>query len=101
MARKTCFLVMPFREKPTGLKTGKGPEKVDFDRLFHLALEPALDALGYDVDRADQDTGSLIIKEMIERLAYADLVAPICRSPTAMFITRLEFGMRVGIAAVS
>jgi tetratricopeptide (TPR) repeat protein len=74
MARKTCFLVMPFREKPTGLKTDKGPEKVDFDRLFRLALEPALDALGYDVDRADQDTGSLIIKEMIERLAYADLV---------------------------
>ena len=74
MARKTCFLVMPFREKPTGLKADKGPEKVDFDRLFRLALEPALDALGYDVDRADQDTGSLIIKEMIERLAYADLV---------------------------
>ena len=74
MAQKTCFLVMPFREKPTGLKANKGPEKVDFDRLFRMALEPALNALGYDVDRADQDTGSLIIKEMIERLAYADLI---------------------------
>jgi hypothetical protein len=74
MARKTCFLVMPFREKATGLKINEGPEKVDFDRLFRLAFEPALDTLGYDVDRADQDTGSLIIKEMIERLAYADLI---------------------------
>ena len=74
MARKTCFLVMPFREKPTDLKADEGPEKVDFDRLFRRALEPALDDLGYDVERADQDTGSLIIKEMIERLAYADLV---------------------------
>jgi hypothetical protein len=38
MARKTCFLVMPFRQKPTGLKADKGPEIVDFDRLFRLAL---------------------------------------------------------------
>lgn len=65
---------MPFREKPTGLKADEGPEKVDFDRLFRLAFDPALNELGYDVDRADQDTGSLIIKDMIERLAYADLI---------------------------
>jgi len=74
MARKTCFLVMPFRVKPTGLEPGEGPETVDFDRLFRLALEPALHELGYDVERADQDAGALIIKEMIERLAYSDLV---------------------------
>ena len=74
MARKTCFLVMPFRVKPTGLKADQGPGMVDFDRLFRLALEPALHELGYEVERADQDAGSLIIKEMIERLAYSDLV---------------------------
>ncbi len=74
MARKTCFLVMPFRVKPTGLKADQGPGTVDFDRLFRLALEPALHELGYEVERADQDAGSLIIKEMIERLAYSDLV---------------------------
>jgi tetratricopeptide (TPR) repeat protein len=74
MARKSCFLVMPFRQKPTGLSADKGPAIVDFDRLFHLALEPALHELGYDVERADQDAGALIIKEMIERLAYSDLV---------------------------
>ena len=74
MARKTCFLVMPFRVKPTGLEPGTGPETVDFDRLFRLALEPALNELGYDVERADQDAGALIIKEMIERLAFSDLV---------------------------
>ncbi|MGI9643788.1 MAG: TRAFs-binding domain-containing protein [Ilumatobacteraceae bacterium] len=73
-ARKTCFLVMPFRVKPTGLEVGTGPESVDFDRLFQLAIEPALNELGYDIDRADQDAGALIIKEMIERIAYSDLV---------------------------
>ena len=65
---------MPFRVKPTGLKAGNGPETVNFDRLFQHALEPALQELGYDVERADQDSGALIIKEMIERLAYSDLV---------------------------
>ena len=74
MASKTCFLVMPFRTKPTGLAPGAGPETVDFDRLFRLALEPALSELGYVVERADLDAGALIIKEMIERLAYSDLV---------------------------
>jgi len=65
---------MPFRTKPTGLKPDQGPETVDFDRLFSVILEPALNELGYDVKRADQDAGALIIKEMIERLAYSDLV---------------------------
>ena len=65
---------MPFRTKPTGLKPDQGPETVDFDRLFSVILEPALNELGYDVERADQDAGALIIKEMIERLAYSDLV---------------------------
>ena len=74
MARQTCFLVMPFRIKPTGLTADKGPETVDFDRLFRLVLEPTLNKLGYDVERADGDTGSLIVNEMIERLAYSDLV---------------------------
>lgn len=74
MAGKTCFLVMPFGVKPSGLEPGKGPQTVDFDRLYQLILEPVLTDLGYEVERADQDVGSLIIKEMIERLAYSDLV---------------------------
>lgn len=73
-ARKTCFLVMPFSTKPTGLKPGTGPETINFDRLYSEIFEPVLNELGYDVERADQDDGALIIKQMIERLAYSDLV---------------------------
>lgn len=40
MARKTCFLVMPFHKKLTGLTADKGPEKVDFDRLFREPSNP-------------------------------------------------------------
>jgi MAP3K TRAFs-binding domain len=47
---------------------------VDFDRLWDLAIRPALDSLGYDPVRADQDLGALIIQELIERLAISDLV---------------------------
>ncbi len=74
MARKICFMVMPFSTKKTGLTPDRGPTEVDFDALWELALEPALNALGYTPVRADQDVGALIIVDMIARLAYSDLV---------------------------
>ena len=74
MSRQTCFVVMPFGAKSTGVASGKGPLTVDFDALWSGAIEPALTTLGYDPIRADLDAGSLIIHEMIQRLAYADLV---------------------------
>lgn len=67
-----CFMVMPYGKKPN--QSGKGPAVVDFDALWEKALRPLIQELGYEAIRADQDLGALIILEMIERLAVADLV---------------------------
>lgn len=73
-AKAICFMIMPFSTKKTGLKPGQGPETVDFDALWTKALAPAIEDAGYAPVRADQDAGALIIVEMLERLAYSDLV---------------------------
>jgi tetratricopeptide (TPR) repeat protein len=68
-------MVMPFGTKPTQQREGStAPPSVNFDRLWQAAIRPALEDLGYDPVRADQDLGALIIHEMIERLAVSDLV---------------------------
>jgi len=70
-----CFMVMPFQTKCVTARTGsEAPGKVDFDALWDRALAPAIEELGYIPRRADQDPGGLIIRDMLERLAYADLV---------------------------
>lgn len=73
MPRQICFVVMPFRVKATGMPA-PAPLEVDFDALWEKALRPAIEELGYQPVRADQDLGALIIKEMLERLYFADLV---------------------------
>lgn len=72
--RQVCFMVMPFGKKDTGVAGAAGPAQVNFDTLWRKALSPVLDKLGYTAVRADQDTGSLILLEMLERLTLADLV---------------------------
>jgi hypothetical protein len=75
MAKPICFMVMPFSTKSTGLgPDDEGPQQVDFDALWEKALSPAIESCGYTPVRADQDTGALIVVEMIERLAMSDLV---------------------------
>jgi len=72
--RPVCFMVMPYKRKPvTGAAPG-APAEVDFDMLWERALRPAIEQLGYLPVRADSDPGSLIVNDMIERLAFADLV---------------------------
>jgi|GEM_PF-884716 len=66
-----CFMIMPFGKKSTGIQS---PAIVDFDALWSKAIKPALIALGYRPVRADQDTDSLIIHQMLERLYYSDVV---------------------------
>jgi hypothetical protein len=75
MPRPICFMIMPYDVKPS-LKpaSAAGPDKIDFNRLWAAAFEPAIRDMGYDPVRADQDVGAAIIKEMIERLAISDLV---------------------------
>ncbi len=70
--RPVCFMVMPFGEKAT--RTPNAPDKVDFTHLWHAALKPAIEACDYKAVRADEDMGTVIIKDMIERLVASDLI---------------------------
>lgn len=72
--RPVCFMVMPYGIKKTDATPGQGPAEINFDALWDRALRPAIEALGYDPVRADQDIGALIIHEMLERLYFSDLV---------------------------
>jgi hypothetical protein len=78
-----AFMVMPFNEKPTGSTRADVPAKVDFDALWAEVHKPVLDDRGYTAVRADADTGALIIQQMIQRLALADLVIADITLPNA------------------
>ncbi|MEJ8853505.1 TRAFs-binding domain-containing protein [Variovorax robiniae] len=69
-----CFMVMPYGKKATLAEPGKGPAEIDFNALWDNAYVPVIEALGYQPVRADQDTGAMIITQMLERLFFADLV---------------------------
>lgn len=74
MPKPICFTIMPYGQKPTQAESGKGPAQIDFNALWDHAYVPTIKALGYEPVRADQDTGALIITQMLERLYFADLV---------------------------
>ena len=68
-------MVMRFRKRLVEGHEGMGaPTELDCDALWDRAFRPALEALGFLPIRADADTGSVIVQDMLERLAYADLV---------------------------
>lgn len=69
-----CFMIMPYGRKPTQAEAGRGPVEIDFNALWDRGYVPIIKALGYEPVRADQDTGGLIVSEMLERLYFADLV---------------------------
>src|SRR5215467_2658471 len=72
--RPLCFMIMPYGRKPTQAEAGHGPAEIDFNALWDRAYVPVIQALGYQPVRADQDTGALVITQMLERLYFADLV---------------------------
>jgi hypothetical protein len=74
MYKPLCFMVMPYGRKATQAEAGKGPGEIDFNALWDRAFVPVITGLGYEPVRADQDTGALIITQMLERLYFADLV---------------------------
>ncbi len=74
MPQRFCFMIMPFGKKPTQAEAGKGVAEIDFNALWDRAYTPVIKALGYEPVRADQDTGALIINQMMQRLYFADLV---------------------------
>lgn len=73
MVKPVCFMVMPYRTRDTGAAP-PAPAHVDFDALWEKAFLPLIDELGYQPVRADEDLGALIIKDMLERLYFSDLV---------------------------
>jgi len=68
--RPLVFIAMPF-----GVKFASDvADKVDFDRIYELALKPALAAFDVDYVRADEEpAGGIIHAKMFERLLFADL----------------------------
>ena len=72
--RPVAFMVMPFRKRPVQNAPEGGPKEVDFDALWDRAFRPVLEQSGYLAVRADFEAGAVIIKDMLERLAFADLV---------------------------
>jgi MAP3K TRAFs-binding domain len=83
MLEPIAFVVMPFDKKATGQTESGVPVEVDFDALWQRVYFPVLTRLGYQAVRADRDVGALIISEMIQRLALADLVVADVTLPNA------------------
>ena len=73
-AKPLCFMIMPFGRKATQAVAGRGPAEIDFNALWDHGYVPVINELGYEAVRADQDTGALIIEQMLQRLYFADLV---------------------------
>lgn len=69
-----CFMIMPFGRKASHAEAGRGPAEIDFNALWDSGYVPVIRELGYEPLRADQDTGGMIISQMLERLYFADLV---------------------------
>jgi hypothetical protein len=67
-------MIMPYGRKPTQAEPGRGPAEIDFNALWDRGYVPVIKELGYEPVRADQNTGSLIVGQMLERLYFADLV---------------------------
>lgn len=72
--RPVAFMVMPFRERRVPSPPEGAPARIDCDALWDKAFRPALEELGYLAIRADIEVGTVIVKDMFERLALAELV---------------------------
>ncbi len=78
-----AFVAMPFGTRSSGIDRPGIPKKLDFDMIWDRALAPALEELGYLPIRADEQAGSVIIKDMLEQLVYADIVIADISVPNA------------------
>ena len=83
MTAPIAFVVMPFETKRIDSTVAGVPGEVDFNALWTNVHEPVLAELGYRPVRADGDLGALIIKQMLQRLAVADLVVADISLPNA------------------
>jgi hypothetical protein len=104
MPDAVAFVVMPFDKKPTGRSEAGVPVEIDFDAVWNRIYRPVLTDLGYEAVRADSDVGALIVAEMIQRLALADLVVADVTLPNANVYYEVgvrHAAQRVGCVLVS
>ncbi|MEP6606357.1 MAG: hypothetical protein ABJA60_09620, partial [Nitrosospira sp.] len=65
-----AFVAMPFGRKP-----GSNGQLIDFNRVYTEYIQPALEAAGLEVFRADEEQrAGDIITDMFQELLIADLV---------------------------
>jgi len=69
-----AFMVMPFNTRTVESPPKGAPAQIDCNALWDRAFRPALENLGYLAVRADSEAGAVIVKDMLERLALAELV---------------------------
>ena len=69
MARKkTCFVIMPFGEKPDGRV------RIDFDQIYACIIKPAVEDLGIECVRCDEiERAGSIHRKMIEHIFDDDV----------------------------
>ena len=77
MNKPLCFVLMPF-----GQKTDAAGNSVDFDRVYHEIIEPAIERSGLESIRADEEMKAILADRATswlgrnqaecERVAYAD-----------------------------
>jgi hypothetical protein len=86
-----CFVLMPF-----GKKTIASGTTIDFDAVYHELIAPAIEAVGMEALRADQEvSGGVIHKPMFERLILCDFaVADLTGANANVFY---ELGLRHGV----
>lgn len=72
--RPVAFMVMPFGKRTLSSPPRGAPAQLDCNALWDRAFRPALENLGYLPIRADAEAGTVIVKDMLERLAWSSLV---------------------------
>jgi hypothetical protein len=90
-----CFVLMPF-----GLKTDGVGRTIDFDRVYHEILRPAIDDVGFECVRADEEVvGGIIHKPMFERLVLSEYA--VADLTTANANVYYELGVRHAVRPYS
>lgn len=84
-----CFVLMPFGNKPDPT----GGKDIDFNRIYEIAIKPAIEDAGMEPIRADEEkTGGIIHGPMFERLLLCDFaVADLTTANANVFY---ELGVR-------
>ena len=67
---KTCFIAMPL-----GVKSDLSGRQIDFDRLYHEVIKPAVEGMGLTSLRMDEfSIGTLIRKDILSAVLSSDVM---------------------------